>query len=722
MRGTNLLGLSVAAERLGFQATGVRAQWESLEDEVNFPCVAHIVNDRGLGHFIVVWDVDDDKVIVSDPAVGVETWSKEKFLQRWRIHRSAEDGEQFGALLLLVPTAAMHQANEMHKGARWGKLWFVLKPRLPLVIEVFVCALIVTFLGLGTSFFMQILMDSVFVHQKVSMLNLLAIGMVLLYIFRTAIGNLRQYLMMHLAQKIDLEMILQYYGHLLRMPIRFFRTRQVGEILSRMQDTSKVRALIQGTTLSLLLDILTFIFASIVMFYYNAKLTLLVLAFLPVFAISIYLLRKPIQAVQRKSMEQSAELEAHLVESVSGIATLKSFAAEKNIRRKTEEKFVRVMKTGFQGGMISMVTGTIGGFLSSFAGLFILWYGGHQLIEGELSLGQLMFFNSMVGYLLGPMEGISGMVVSIQDALIALDRLNETLDLEPEQKPDFKGFAPQEVRGEFAIEKMKFSYGHRDPVLKGISLKIPAGTTVALVGESGSGKTTLSNLLTRFDDPTEGEILLDGVNLRDWDIHTLRKNMGIVPQDTFLFRGKIRDNIALGKPDASFEEIMEAAKRANIHDFISQLPERYETQIGERGVDLSGGQRQRLAIARALLHNPKILILDEATSNLDSETESAILKTLDEVKVGRTTVLIAHRLSTVMKADLIVVFHKGEIVEVGTHDELISRGGRYFTMWWHQQPSGADSLFGVMNKPGELDAVATDPEWLVEGGVEDVKS
>lgn len=714
MRGTNLLGLSIAAEKLGFQARGVRAQWENLLGEANLPTIAHVINDQGLGHFVVVYQATEKGVLVADPAVGIEKWSKEKFLERWRTHHSKEDGETFGALLLLAPTSAMYQSQELRKASRWEKLWAVLRPRLPLVSEVFLCALIVTLLGLGISFLMQVLMDSVFVHQQVSMLHMLMIGMSLLFLFRTAIGNLRQYLLIHLAQKIDLELILQYYGHILRMPVSFFRTRQVGEVLSRMQDASKVRNLVQGTTLALFLDLFMFLLASAVMFYYNANLTLMVLAFLPVFAISIFLLNKPIQTIQRRSMEQSAELESHLVESISGITTVKSFAAESVIRHKTEEKFVKVMKTGFKSSLISMVAGTWGGLLSTFAGLFILWYGGNQVLEGTLSLGQLMFFNSMVGYLLGPMQGIAEMTVSIQDALIAFDRLNETLDLDPEQKPDVKGFSPKEVHGEFVIENMTFSYAHRDPVLKNISLRIPAGKTVALVGESGCGKTTLSNLLARFDNPSSGEILLDGVNLRDWDVHALRRQMGIVPQDTFLFRGKIRENIALGKPDASFEEIMESAKRANIHEFISQLPERYETQIGERGVDLSGGQRQRLSIARALLHNPKILILDEATSNLDSETESAILNTLDEVKKGRTTVLIAHRLSTVMKADLIVVFQKGEIAELGTHEELIQKGGRYFMMWWQQQPTGEGAMFGALNPTGSLDAPVQDPEWLLE--------
>lgn len=691
--GTNLYGLSLAAERLGFEATGVRAQFENLLDEVNYPCIAHVINDRGLGHFVVLYKAGEKEVLVADPGAGLETWDKEKFLQRWRIHQPSpedDDKDPYGALLLLAPTARLHGMDGVK--SKWDRLWAVLRPRLPLVGEALLCALLATLLALGSSFFIQVLVDHVLVHEKASLLNGLALGMALLLVFRLAFGFLRQYLLVHLAQKIDLELILAYYGHLLKMPMRFFRTRRVGEILSRINDAQKIRALVQGTTLALLLDVTMFVFAVAVMFYYHWKLTLIVCAALPVFALVVWLMNRPVQKVERKLMEQSADLEAHLVESISGIGTLKSFAAEDSAKRKTEEGFVKVIRTGFRGAMLGAQMGIVGTLLSAGTGLFVLVYGGHQVIAGTLSMGQLMFFNSLLGYLLGPMERLAEMNVTVQEALIALDRLGETLDLDPEQKPDAKGYAPEKVRGEFAIEGLTFSYGHREPVLKTISLKIPAGTTVALVGESGSGKTTLANLLARFDDPSEGRILLDGIDLRDWDLHALRREMGVVPQETFLFRGKVRENIALGAPQAKLNEIMEAAKRANAHDFISKMPERYESLIGERGMDLSGGQRQRLAIARALLHDPTILILDEATSNLDSEAEFAIQKTLDEVKRGRTTILIAHRLSTVMHADRIVVLHEGEVAEHGSHGELMRRKGRYYQMWRRQMPIAGELM------------------------------
>jgi ABC-type bacteriocin transporter len=696
LQGTNLLGLSQAAERAGFETLGATAQWQTLFGRITFPMVAHVVTERGTGHFVTLYEVDDEGVLLADPAGGVERWTKEKFLERWLIHRLPHRGEErFGALLLLAPKPELYQNQEVAKASPWIWIWQLLKPRLPIVFEAFLSALLATLLALGSSFFIQVLVDHVLIRDKLSLLNLLTLGMLAVFLFRTAFGALRQYFLVHLAQKIDLELALHYFSHVLSLPVRFFQTRQVGEILSRMTDAGRVRVMIQGTALGLALDLFMFLLAAVVMLYYNAKLTGLLFLAMPLFPIAMTLLSFPIKKVERKKLELAADLSGHLVESFSGVATLKAFSAERGARRETEKKMLRMLKSQFRGDMLALLTGTIGGGLASLISLFVLWYGGRQVMGGTLSLGQLMFFNSLLGYLLTPMQNLSGVIVSVQESLVALDRLSENLTISPEQKPGFKGFRPARTAGEFRVEGVVFGYGKRAAVLKGIDLHVPAGSTVALVGESGSGKTTLANLLARYDEPQQGRILLDGVDLRDWDVYALRKAIGVVPQDVFLFRGQVRDNVALGAPDADLEQIMRACQAATAHDFISRMPERYSSLIGERGADLSGGQRQRLALARALLQDPPILILDEATSNLDSETEQAIQRTLNEVKQGRTTLIIAHRLSTVMGADQIVVLSDGEIVEQGDHDSLMAKRGRYYGMWERQVPDEVRATFAA---------------------------
>ncbi|MFO0984828.1 MAG: peptidase domain-containing ABC transporter [Planctomycetota bacterium] len=690
LMGTNLFGLAVAAGKLGFRTAAVSAQWEHLQGAVPLPAIAHVLDQHQSGHFVVVHEVRGDSVTIADPAVGMRRLGKQEFLDSWRIHKSLDDGSRHGVLLLLTPTAQLRQTERAR--SKQSRLWALLKPRIPSLFETFLCAVLTSVLSLLFSFAVQLLVDQVLVHERARTLDLLALGMLFVVLFRVAFGFVRQYFLVHVSQKIDLELLLTYYAHLTRLPLRFFRARRVGELLSRMNDAQRVRVLIGSTTLGVLLDATMFVFAATVMFTYDWRLTALVFALLPVFAVVVLGLNRTIRRAERAQMEQAAEMDAHLVESLSGIVTLKSYAAEAAACRKNEAGVLKMLRASFKASLLGATGASLGALLAAVGGVLVMWYGGHQVLAGAMSLGQLMFFSATLGTLLGPLERLADVNTTVQEALIALDRLGEILDLEPEQSPDTKTVQPRDVRGAFSIEGLTFAYGHRAPVLKNINLTIPAGTTVALVGESGSGKTTLANLLARFDDPSAGRILLDQVDLRDWDVHALRRVMGIVPQETVIFAAKVRENIALGRPDAPLDAIMAAAQRASAHDFISRLPERYETLVGERGMDLSGGQRQRLAIARALLVDPRVLILDEATASLDSEAEHAIQKTLESVQGGRTTILIAHRLSTVMHADLIVVLHDGEVVEQGTHQDLMRRQGKYFSMWARQFPIASETV------------------------------
>ncbi|HSQ20235.1 MAG TPA: peptidase domain-containing ABC transporter, partial [Blastocatellia bacterium] len=661
--GSSLYSIAEAAETLGFHTRGIRASFEHLE-KVELPAIVHW---EGF-HYIVLYEVTPNRVVVADPAIGLRKLSREEFEKAWT-----------GYLLLLAPTPKIEEVEESKTS--YGRFLPLLKPHYRLLVEIFMASLLLQVFGLATPIFTQVIIDRVLVHKSTSMLNVLLVGMLLIAVFQTLTAALRYYLLVHTTRRIDMQMVVNFYGHVLSLPMRYFEERKVGDILKRFNENARIRDFLAGRTLGVTLDcLMVFVFLGL-MFYYNVKLTMVALLFIPGYIILTLVVTPIFKRQFREAFDKSAEADSQMVESVTGVGTVKATAAERRIRWKLEGLIVKSLNVQFRSALTGMGTVLVGNLLQTLNIILLFWYGAHLVINGELSVGQLVAFNLLAGNVTRPILSVVDLWREFQEINIAFERLNDVFDARPEEdQQNLALIKMPRINGHIKFDNVTFRYPTRADknALQNINLEILPGQTVALVGRSGSGKTTFANMLLRLHHPNEGRVFIDGYDLRQVSIGSLRSQIGVVPQDVVLFSGTIRENIAFGDPDASLERVVGAAMLAGAHEFISELPLGYATRIGERGQSLSGGQKQRIAIARALFKQPRILIFDEATSALDSESERAIQENLDRILKDRTTFIIAHRLSTVRNADRIIVMDRGAIVEQGNHYSLMRDKGMYY--------------------------------------------
>ncbi|AEY66868.1 peptidase domain-containing ABC transporter [Clostridium sp. BNL1100] len=676
-QGTNAYGLIKAAESLGFTAKGVKGNQEAFFSEFPLPCIAHVVVDGTLLHYVVIHKITKKKVLVADPGRGMLEYTPEDFFKIWT-----------GVLVLMVPNVSFSKGNET-KGL-FSRFFNLLLPQKKLLINIFLTSLVYTVLGILGSFYFKFLIDDILQYNLEKTLHVISIGIILLYLFQTLLGAFRSHMILYLSQKIDIPLILGYYQHVLGLPMNFFGTRKVGEIVSRFMDASKVRDAISGATLTIMIDTLMALAGAIILYTQNSTLFLIAAIIGVIYGVIVFAFNKPIKKINQEQMEENAQLTSYLVESLNGIETVKSFNAEGEAALKTETRFVKLLRSIFKGGIINNVRSSITSFAALAGGIVILWAGAWNVIKGSMSVGQLLTFNALLGYFLDPIKNLINLQPMLQTAIVASDRLGEIFDLELEKcQNEGEKIKPVDLKGDISFKNVDFRYGTRSLVLKNIDFKIKQGEKIALVGESGSGKTTLVKLLLNLYTWEKGEITIKDYNIKDISFESLREKLAYISQDIFMFSGTIRENLTLGSQNTDMEQIIDACRMAQAHDFINKLPLRYETYLEENGTNLSGGQKQRLAIARAILKKPDIFIMDEATSNLDSITERAIEETLETVCSGVTTIIIAHRLSTIKRCDRIYVMEEGSIIEQGSHQELMELGGKYFELWKGQLPETA---------------------------------
>ncbi len=656
------------ARRLGFKASAVDSEWPRLS-AIALPAMA-LQHD---GRYVVIARADDEKVLIHDPAEPRPlTLPRDIFEPAWS-----------GRLVLFTRRAGSGLGDK-----KFDFSWFIpaiIKHR-KLLGEVLLASFFIQLFALLTPLFFQVVIDKVLVHKGLTTLHVLAIGMLALTLFDVVLGGLRSYIFSHTSSRIDVVLGAQLFRHLLRLPVAYFEARRVGDTVARVRELESIREFLTSSSVTLIIDLFFTIVFLAVMYFYSPMLTLVVVLTIPLYIFLSVFITPIIRARLYEKFNRGAENQAFLVESVTGIETIKAMAVEPSMQRRWDEQLAAYVKVGFRAKNLSNVAGQVASLVNKITTILILWVGATLVMQGELSIGQLIAFNMLAGRVSGPLLRLVQLWQEFQQAGISVQRLGDILNAPPEPSYNPNRTTLPKLNGKVMFDDVTFRYRIDGPeILRKMSFEVTAGKTIGIVGRSGSGKSTIAKLVQRLYVPESGRILIDGIDLAQVDPAWLRRQIGVVLQENFMFNRSIRDNIALSDPGIPIQNIVEAAKLAGAHEFILELQEGYDTLVGEHGSNLSGGQRQRLAIARALIGNPRILVFDEATSALDYESEYLIQKNMARISHGRTVIIIAHRLSTVRNAHRILVIDKGQIIEQGTHHELLQCNGYYARLHQHQQ-------------------------------------
>jgi ATP-binding cassette subfamily B protein len=668
LRGQQPKNLVEAGEKLGLQLRRLTADWSDLR-QLSFPALLHWQRE----HWVVVYGVKGDRLIIANPLNPDRTC--ESIPRTWV--EPAWDGQ-------------LWQAELIQKQDKFSLAWFL--PAVwhyrRLLGEVLLASFTLQLLGLATPILTQVIIDKVMVQGSLPTLDVMAIALLSVAIFEAILGILRLFIFTHTARRLDLSLSAQVFRHLMRLPLAYFEARRVGDTVARVQELENIRQFLTGTALTVILDSIFAVVYLALMFYYNVSLTWVALAVIPLFALLTLISTPILRNWLNETFNRNADSQSFLVETVTGIHSVKAHAAERVARDRWEGLFARYIRTGFRASTTSNISNNIGNFLTNFSYLLILWFGAKLVIDQKLTVGQLVAFQMLSGRMTGPLLRLVQLWQNLQQVLLSVDRIGDILNVSPEAEPG-SGLVLPSLKGQATFDQVFFRYRpNQEAILRGVSFTVESGMFVGIVGRSGSGKSTLSKLLQRLYQPESGRILIDGFDLKSADLASLRQQISVVLQEDFLFNGSILENITLGSPDISAEQVVEAARLAVAHDFISDMPQGYETNVGERGTALSGGQRQRIALARLFLSSAPILILDEATSALDSETEQQVLQNIKKMSHNRTVFMIAHRFEPLKRADLILVLEKGVLMEQGTHLELLQKKGLYWSLYQRQHQRG----------------------------------
>ena len=665
-----------AARWLGLKASRVQTRWTRLA-RLPLPALVHMRD----GQYLLLAGVRTDGVLVQAAGSAPTVLDRARFEARWR-----------GEVLLIArrdPVAATPH--------RFGFGWFVpaLLRHRALLGEVLLASFVLQIFALASPVFFQVVVDKVLVHRGLSTLDVLCVGLLLVSLFDVVLTSLRAYVMQHTTSRIDVRLGARLFGHLLRLPLAYFEARRIGDTVARVRELDGIRQFLTGAASTLAVDLPFIVVFIAVMLLYSPSLCLVVVASLPCYVGLALIVTPLLRARLDEQFDRGAEAQAWLVETVAGIETLKAAAVEPRQAARWDELLAGSVTAEFRTQVLAAVAAQAAAAIQKLVSVLVLWLGARQVIAGELSVGELVAFNLFAGRVSGPILKLAQLWQAYQRAGVSVRRLGDVLNAQPEP-----GHAPGRtslpaLAGRIRFERVEFRYRpDRAEVLRDLSFTIEAGQFIGIVGASGSGKSTIAKLIQRLHVPHAGRVLVDGQDLAIVDAAWLRRQIGVVLQENRLFNRSVRENIALRDPAAPLAQVIEAATLAGAHEFILELPDGYDTVVGEQGTSLSGGQRQRIALARALVTAPRILILDEATSALDYESEALIQANMRRIVAGRTVLVIAHRLSAVRHADRIFVIERGALIESGTHRELLARNGSYARLYRHQSEAAVVTPIG----------------------------
>ncbi|TAE61748.1 MAG: type I secretion system permease/ATPase [Nostocales cyanobacterium] len=629
--------------------------------------------------YAVVYAVDDSTFVLGVPSQGIISRRPGQLLQEIA---TADDNIQAPLKVLLI------SATQETPQQRFGLSWFLpyLSRYRRVLIEVFVASFFVQLAALANPLVIQLIIDKVIVQNSINTLNVLGVLLLAVGVFEAVLTTLRTYLFVDTTNRIDMGLGSQIIDHLLRLPLRYFEKRPVGELATRINELENIRQFLTGTALTVVLDAVFSLIYIVVMLFYSWQLTLVGLGIIPLFVIVTLISAPTISRQLRTKAERNAVTQSYLVEVMSGIQTVKAQNIELRSRFSWQERYAKFVAAGFKTVITSTLANSTSQFLNKLSALLVLWVGAYLVLQGELSLGELIAFRIISGYVTSPILRLAQLWQNFQQTGLSLERLSDIVDTPQEAEADRDNIPLPAIVGAVKYEGVSFRFAPAGPLqLNNVSLEFPSGQFIGIVGQSGSGKSTMMKLLLRLYNVESGRILVDGYDISKVELYSLRRQIGVVPQDPLLFDGTVQENIALTNPDASTDEIIEAARIAVAHEFIMNLPNGYNTRVGEKGSNLSGGQRQRIAIARSILQKPKLLVLDEATSALDYPTERQICLNLARAFQGTTVFFITHRLNTVSNANTIVVMDGGRVIEQGSHQELMNSKGHYFYLYQQQE-------------------------------------